>query len=341
MPFIFDGPTRTITEQALPGSPIIATYDVLRDLWSAGEIWWGESDNLKYRFPFRQSGGGRRFVDLLGNQVYATADIYLQNQNGMNWRIVPADYHHVIRFSGANLFGEDAGLPIYELNGLSNPVIIEPQFSDIQTSYLVNQGGGGGVTPEQVWGYSGRSLSTAGNQAIADSVWSSSTSGFTGAGTAGKLMADIGDQASNSFDSNDRTTLNDALSEIQSAHSMITTVIAQVATISTQISLIDSSVDTTLIQIGIIQSEINQFSSQFSFTGGGVVIAPQNPANVVSAIIASQLGMQLDDIYTLMGMKAGVSLIADESQQIAGSKRLLVNISSDGMQTTITRSDLP
>lgn len=144
MPFVFNGATRTITEQALPGNPAIAEYDVLVDLWSAAENWWGTDDNQKYRFPFRLSGGGKRFVDGLGNQQYAPADIYLQNQEDMDWRIVPANYAHIVRLRAANLFAEDASLPLYRLTGLTASVIVEPSFSDIQTSYLVASGGGGG-----------------------------------------------------------------------------------------------------------------------------------------------------------------------------------------------------
>lgn len=217
MAFIFDGITRTITEQALPGNPPIATYDVLRDLWSAGEDWWYTSDNQKYAFPFRLAGGGLRFVDDLGNEIYATADIFLQNQSGQNWRIIPANYQHIVRFSGANLFAENRSLPIYNLSSLTSSVIIEPTLSDVQTSYLISSTGSG-ATPQQVWEYSNRSLtdktgfslSPVGINDIVSGVWNAATRTLTSA-ISSFTVADIWSYATRSL--TDKNNFNLSTSE--------------------------------------------------------------------------------------------------------------------------------
>lgn len=148
MSFVVNGATRTITEQAQAGNPPLVEYSLLSDLYVDVADW--HLQNLNYRFPLRQIGGDLRYLDNLGNPVFSTIDIFLQNQADEDWRLVPANYPHTIVLSGANLLEEDSSLPLWDFSGLTSQVIVIPRFSDLQVGYQISgSSGGGGLTVQQ------------------------------------------------------------------------------------------------------------------------------------------------------------------------------------------------
>jgi len=176
MAFLFDGLAKTITEERQAGDPPLAEYSILQDLYIAAATWWHTGDNQKWSFPFRISGGGFRRLDSEGNELFATADIFLQNQAGAGWRLVAANYEHEIRFSSANLFREDAGLAMWDLDLTTADVIVEFEQSDVNTVIKTAGEAGTGLTiaqinaigdaiaartPQAVWEYSKRELTAA------------------------------------------------------------------------------------------------------------------------------------------------------------------------------------
>lgn len=60
---------------------------------------------------------------------------------------------------------------------------------------------------------------------------------------------------------------------------------------------------------------------------------------IITALLASQLGVAIDDIYTLLGFKPGSPLTATTTQHTAGTKRVLVNANETTQTTTLTRND--
>ncbi len=76
-------------------------------------------------------------------------------------------------------------------------------------------------------------------------------------------------------------------------------------------------------------------TDQLIFDSGVIV----STSNIVSAINNSQLGLTLDDIYTLLGFKPGVPLTASTTLHSAGGKKLLVSVDTVSSTTTITRND--
>lgn len=277
MPFIFNGILRTITEQALPGNPAIARYNVLRDLYSAGVDWW--DSNSFYEFPFRLEGGGFRFLDSLGNAVYATADLFLQNQVGMGWRIVPANYPHQIEFSGANLLAENPTFSLWDFSSLTAQVVVIPTFSDINTGYATSTGGPN-LTAAQVWDYSERTLTSA------------------GAGSGGATLAEI-----------------EGSSILAKQSSLLTLLSRLTETRATKLDRdLAHSTDANLYKAdlsGIPNAIDAQLADNFAAVLNAIASLPTNASVAV-------LRALVDEIHLLHGLKAGNPLTVSETVRSAG-----------------------
>jgi hypothetical protein len=74
-----------------------------------------------------------------------------------------------------------------------------PQAAGVFSTAALTNAPSGGATPAQIWSYATRSLTTAGNQAVASEVWASQTNTFTTLGTVGQLIAQMGTQIDDTF----------------------------------------------------------------------------------------------------------------------------------------------
>lgn len=144
--FTFDGPNKRILIDAEVGDSALTAAEVY-SAWKA----WVVAGNAQFEAAFAESVGGND----LGGGVSLDAYVFLRNDSG--WRIRPDARDHVLRVDG-NLFGADAGLPLFVAPTAPSVVQIERSFS---SRALALEGGGGGAAP------------TAGE--VADAVWAHAT----------------------------------------------------------------------------------------------------------------------------------------------------------------------
>jgi hypothetical protein len=142
MAFTFDATTRRITETAEPGNPAVVEYNLFTDLFVPLADWW-RGGNMSINFPLREAGGSFLYLDNLSNPVYGPTVFFPQNQSGEDWRIVPANYDHEIRFTAASLLPEAPVTPLFDLTGITAKVIFRPDLALAQSGYFISGEGGG------------------------------------------------------------------------------------------------------------------------------------------------------------------------------------------------------
>lgn len=91
-----------------PNNPLTAEavlyVDIQQDLWSRWIDWHATAGWSL--LAFTRSGGASRGFDSLGQEKFQSVDFTLRASVG--WRLVLADYHHEIIFTG-NLYSDDNG----------------------------------------------------------------------------------------------------------------------------------------------------------------------------------------------------------------------------------------
>lgn len=127
--FTIDGPNKRILVDAEAGDSTFSAAEIY-SAWKA----WVVAGNAQFEPAFAESVGGND----LGGGVSLDAYIFLRNDLG--WRIRPDARDHVLRVDG-NLFGADAGLPLFIAPTAPSVVQIERSFS---SRALALDGGGGG-----------------------------------------------------------------------------------------------------------------------------------------------------------------------------------------------------
>lgn len=324
MAFTFDGPTRTITEQPVAGNPELVEYNVLRDVYREALDWWHADENSRWAFPFRIEGGSFRFLDDLGNPTYATLDLYLQNQVGMNWRFIPNDYQHEIRWSGANVYRQDRTLPLWDFSGTASNILVEATFSDINTGYQVSATGGltpaqiadisstiAGLVPKEVWEYVERTITDVPpNAATATAV-----------ANVNALLNEI----SAKVDAGDITLNATELGRIATAvwgtsgidrRSMLTD--AQIQVIVTEVwsaasrELTGQAAGTlTAVQVAEIAGAVwSATTRELTGQDQGTLTDAQVSAIATAVWGVSDRGMNLDEIYILLGLDSAKPVTA-------------------------------
>jgi len=176
--FFFDGNTKRIYEvpdnstfTVVSGyriyTPIgagaeLVLIDIQRDLWSRFQDY--TAANPWVVIAFSRTGGAFRRLDENGGSLFQTNDFTLLTSIG--WRIVLANYQHEVVLQG-NLRSND-GSSLFDNSRLTaNGVVPRLEGFDSLQTYTVSSGGGGGATPSEIWSHANRSLSAAGNSAIA------------------------------------------------------------------------------------------------------------------------------------------------------------------------------
>ena len=180
MGYNFNGTTKRIT---LTGG---TTEFITNDLYSRWKD-WVRAGNANFLAAFDTIGG----ESIGGGQ---TAGFYLFLING--WSIVPAAVGTLTVVGNLVRSPDDlSGEPVFQQIGQQIQII--QRSSAVAIGY--EAGGGTTITPAQIWSYATRSLTTAGNQAIASEIWTSQTNTFTTLGTVGQLIAQVGTQVDESY----------------------------------------------------------------------------------------------------------------------------------------------
>lgn len=177
--FFFDGNTKRIYEVPDNSTFIVVSgyriytpigvgaalvlIDIQRDLWSRFQDY--TVVNPWVEIAFSRTGGAFRRLDASGGSLFQTNDFILLTSIG--WRIVLANYQHEVVLQG-NLRSDD-GSSLFDNSRLTaNGVVPRLEgFDSLQTYTVSSGGGGGGATPSEIWSHANRSLSAAGNSAIA------------------------------------------------------------------------------------------------------------------------------------------------------------------------------
>lgn len=151
MAYTFDG-----TNKLIIISSGTTTVDA-KDLYSRWKDWVVLSDNAKYLGAMSVLGG-----DPLPGGRYLGTTYFIEN----GWKIRPYEGNHTLVLSG-NLYSRDGSDPFVNTLGNYNVRIMLTVSNLVDT---VATGGGSGATAAEVWNYTNRTLSAAGNAAIADEV---------------------------------------------------------------------------------------------------------------------------------------------------------------------------
>lgn len=99
------------------------------------------------------------------------------------WNLYFNPGNYVARVAGGNLIGGPGGDPIAYSPGVQALLI-----QSAAATVITVQDGGGGATPAQIWSYSSRTLTDAGNIAVANSVWNANNLNYSGEGSTGKNL---------------------------------------------------------------------------------------------------------------------------------------------------------
>lgn len=87
---------------------------------------------------------------------------------------------------------------------------------------------------------------------------------------------------------------------------------------------------------GLTAAQVWQYSGGRSLSdSGNQAIA----AETVIELMASQLGVRIEDIHEFLGLKEGSPMTATTTQHTVGGKRILVQVDENTQTTTLTRSD--
>lgn len=151
MAYTFDGPNKLIIL-----SNGTTTVDV-KDMYSRWKEWVATSDNSKYLIAFSALGG-----DPLPGARYLGTTYFVEN----GWKIRPYEGNHTLVVSG-NMYARDGSDPFVNTVGTFNVRIMLSVSNLVDT---VNLSGGGGSSAADIWSHPGRTLSAAGNDAVADAV---------------------------------------------------------------------------------------------------------------------------------------------------------------------------
>ena len=149
MGMTFDGPNKLVILTA--GTTAVS----IRDLWSRWVDWLLTSDNSKYQFAFTTVGGDD--IDLAeGTKI----PIYAFLQNG--WRIRPQEANHTLKVSDGVLLVAGGGDPFVDTVGSYR---VNTRYSQPVQAISFDTGGGGvgGLTAQEVWEYSTRTLTAGGS----------------------------------------------------------------------------------------------------------------------------------------------------------------------------------
>ncbi len=151
MAYTFDGPNKLIIL-----SNGTTTVDV-KDMYSRWKEWCATSDNSKFLPAFSALGG-----DPLPGSRYLGTTYFVEN----GWKIRPYEGNHTLVVSG-NMYSRDGSDPFVNTLGNFNVRIMLSVSNLVDT---VNLSGGGGASAADIWSYANRTLSAAGNEAVAEAV---------------------------------------------------------------------------------------------------------------------------------------------------------------------------
>lgn len=119
------------------------------ELYSRSCDWLLEGDNAKYGQVFRALG-----MDELGGGLIVPAYLFLQG----DWRIRPMEANQFLTITG-NLFVDGGGNPL--VNTLGNFNVVAQFTVPVQAQGFNTAGGTSGATPQDIWEYGNRSLTTS------------------------------------------------------------------------------------------------------------------------------------------------------------------------------------
>ena len=139
MSIAIDGDTKLMTLSA--GTTELS----VRDLYSRWVDWLLTSDNSKYLPAFATVGG-----DEIDSVEGTFVPVYAFLLNG--WRVKPQEANHTLKVKDGILLVDGGGDPFVNTNG-SYIVRINYQ-QPVQAISFSSEGGGSGITAEDVWAYS-------------------------------------------------------------------------------------------------------------------------------------------------------------------------------------------
>jgi hypothetical protein len=174
----FDGANRRI--HLLQG---VTQFHWITDIYAEYRHWRRTDEAAQKWFPLMKADGN---IPKGGGKFTPR---YLTLLNGT--RLVPYDEANAnaITTTGEAITDNPEVDPNpFDLSTLSNPIQIYITPSEAEIIVINGSGGGSGASAAEIWAHPSRTLSAAGNNAVADTVWDESLNDHQNAGSSGKKL---------------------------------------------------------------------------------------------------------------------------------------------------------